>query len=168
MGPTAEFKCSVLWSETAAHNHLHKWRLQGFGFSSHLPGILRFLCSDQVSGNVFDIWTPFSGFTALGFSLISSAHFLIWYDFQNLCSCSGKPFPLIYMHDALEPFFKPKVGLINGRATLLTNREEQTTWNVKYTVACSKQDFIHLISLMHLDRHLMRTSVSHDSIVHFT
>lgn len=60
MRQSAELKCSEMWSETAAHNHLHKWGLQGFGFSSHLPGILHFLCADQMTDNAFDIWTPFS------------------------------------------------------------------------------------------------------------
>lgn len=92
MWQIAEFKCSEMWSETAVLNHLHKEGFWSFNFSSHLPGILYFLCPDQVAGNVRGLWYMGIIFRASagGPSLKAIARFLIWYNFQTLCSLSGK------------------------------------------------------------------------------
>lgn len=89
MWQIAEFKCSEMWSGTAAPNHLHKEGFWSFSFSSHLPGIPYFLCPDRVAGDVRGLWYMGIIFRARagGSSLTATARFLIWYKFQRLCSC---------------------------------------------------------------------------------
>lgn len=92
MWQIAEFKCSETWSETAVPNHLHKEGFWSFGFSSHLPGILYFLHPDQVAGNVRGLWYMGIIFRASpgSPSLTATARFLIWWNFQKLCSLWSK------------------------------------------------------------------------------
>lgn len=52
MWQIAEFKCSKMWSKTAAPNQLHKEEFRSFSFSSYLTGIPYSLCPDWVTGNV--------------------------------------------------------------------------------------------------------------------
>lgn len=91
MWQIAEFKCSEMWSKTAAPNHLHKEGFWSFSFSSHLPGILYFL-SRSSGSNVRDLWYMGIIFRASagGTSLTAAACFLIWYNFQTLCLDSSK------------------------------------------------------------------------------
>lgn len=91
MWQIAEFKCSEMWSGTAAPNHLHKEGFWSFSFSSHLPGIPYFLCPDRVAGDVRGLWYMgiIFGARAGGPSLTAAARFLIWYNFQTLCSRSS-------------------------------------------------------------------------------
>lgn len=92
MWQIAEFKCSEMWSKTAAPNHLHKEGFWSFSFSSHLPGILYFLCPDRVAVNVRGLWYMGIIFRASagGPSLTAAARFLIWYNFQTLSTHSSR------------------------------------------------------------------------------
>lgn len=158
MWQSAELKYSEMWNETSAHNHLHKWGLWDFGFSSHLPGILHFLCADQVTDNAFDIWTPFSWVHCIR---------LFFNNFCALFFIRYVSFPYKNAHNgSFRILLKLKVSWL--MKDLCCPPIRTMSWNVKYAATCSKQNFIHLISLMHLDRYLMRTSVSHDSIAYFT
>lgn len=80
-----EFKCSKMWSKTAALNHLHKEEFWTFSFSYHLPGIPYSLSPDWVTGSVRGLWCMDIIFRVSGgYSyLAAAACFLIWYNFQT-------------------------------------------------------------------------------------